>query len=73
MQGKEFFRLETNVTEPIRSMFVEDSGIWTSGEYIYNQFLDGRDHYFFLSPGTTSPQKHVTHQHYRQDQRFGLR
>eukprot|EP00698_Gefionella_okellyi_P026192 TRINITY_DN9896_c0_g1_i1.p1 TRINITY_DN9896_c0_g1~~TRINITY_DN9896_c0_g1_i1.p1 ORF type:complete len:718 (-),score=186.21 TRINITY_DN9896_c0_g1_i1:1083-3236(-) len=49
-KGKEFFRLETNLTEPIRSMFVEGNGIWTGGEYIYNQFRDAQDNYFYMSP-----------------------
>ena len=30
-KGKDFFKLVTNLTEPIRNMRVEDTKIWTGG------------------------------------------
>ena len=48
-KGKEFLRFNTNLTEPIRSMFVQDDHIYTGGEYIYNHFVQLKDTAFFMS------------------------
>ena len=48
-KGKEFLRFNTNLTEPIRSMWVGEADIHTGGEYMYNQFIDCKDTYFFMS------------------------
>eukprot|EP00742_Colponemidia_sp_Colp-10_P003875 GILJ01004126.1.p1 GENE.GILJ01004126.1~~GILJ01004126.1.p1 ORF type:complete len:722 (+),score=149.58 GILJ01004126.1:87-2252(+) len=48
-KGKEFFKFQTNLTETINSMFVEDKLIWTGGEYIYNLFDDCKDAAFYMS------------------------
>eukprot|EP00743_Colponemidia_sp_Colp-15_P004203 GILK01004535.1.p1 GENE.GILK01004535.1~~GILK01004535.1.p1 ORF type:complete len:722 (-),score=169.57 GILK01004535.1:175-2340(-) len=48
-KGKEFFKCQTNLTETINSMFVEDKLIWTGGEYIYNLFDDCKDAAFYMS------------------------
>jgi len=48
-KGKEFLRFNTNLTEPIRSMWVGEDDIHTTGEFMYNQFLNCKDTYFFIS------------------------
>jgi len=48
-KGKEFLRFNTNLTEPIRSMYIEGDEIHTGGEYIYNQFTNCKDTAFFMS------------------------
>lgn len=48
-KGKEFLRFNTNLTEPIRSMFVQDEDIYTGGEYIFNQFVQLKDTAFFMA------------------------
>ena len=48
-KGKEFLRFNTNLTEPIRSMFVQDDHIYTGGEYIFNHFYQLKDTAFFMS------------------------
>ena len=48
-KGKEFLRFNTNLTEPIRSMYIEGEDIFTGGEYIYNQFVALKDTAFFMA------------------------
>ena len=48
-KGKEFLRFNTNLTEPIRSMWVGEEDIHTGGEFMYNQFVNCKDTYFFIS------------------------
>jgi Bardet-Biedl syndrome 7 protein len=48
-KGKEFLRFNTNLTEPIRSMYVGEIDIHTGGEFMYNQFIECKDTYFFIS------------------------
>ena len=36
-KGKEFLRFNTNLTEPIKSMWVGEEEIHTGGEFMYNQ------------------------------------
>ena len=42
-KGKEFFKMSTNLSEDVRSFYVEDTSIWTAGDYIFNRFVDGKD------------------------------
>jgi len=49
-KGKEFFKFNTNLTETIHSLYVEDDKIWAGCEFIYNQFIDCKDNYFYMSP-----------------------
>lgn len=49
-KGKEFFSFNSNLTETITSLFVEELKIWTCGEYVYNLFDNGTDTHFFMSP-----------------------
>lgn len=39
-KGKEFLRFSTNLTEPIRSMWVGEDDIHTGGEFMYNCFVN---------------------------------
>jgi Bardet-Biedl syndrome 7 protein len=48
-KGKEFLRFNTNLTEPIKSMWVGEEDIHTGGEFMYNQFINCKDTYFFIS------------------------
>lgn len=50
-KGKEFFKLTSTLTEPIRKILVEDTRIWTGCENIYNLFDDGKDAAYFISRG----------------------
>lgn len=46
--GRNFFKFNTNLTEPVLGMFVENRRIYTAGEYIYNMFEDAADKHFYL-------------------------
>ena len=48
-KGKEFFKLTSSLTEPIRNIVVEDTKIWTACEYVYNLYDNGQDTAFFMS------------------------
>lgn len=48
-KGKEFFRLATSLSESINNMSVEETRIWTSCEYVYNLYDNGKDAAYFLS------------------------
>eukprot|EP00297_Palpitomonas_bilix_P004133 CAMPEP_0113915080 /NCGR_PEP_ID=MMETSP0780_2-20120614/30956_1 /TAXON_ID=652834 /ORGANISM="Palpitomonas bilix" /LENGTH=744 /DNA_ID=CAMNT_0000913455 /DNA_START=35 /DNA_END=2269 /DNA_ORIENTATION=+ /assembly_acc=CAM_ASM_000599 len=48
-KGKEFFKLKTTLSETISSMYVEDNSIWTTGEYVFTKFEDGKDRFFALA------------------------
>ena len=49
MQGKEFFKFDTSLTEPIQAIFAEGQVIATTGEFSYHQFNDTKDKYFYMS------------------------
>eukprot|EP00939_MAST-03C_sp_MAST-3C-sp1_P001191 g1191.t1 len=42
-KGKPFFKLKTNSSESVRSMFVEDAFLWTVGDHVFNIFENGKD------------------------------
>ena len=48
-KGKEFFKFSTNLTEPIKDVRVDGDRIWTTGEYVSNQYVDCVDAHFFAS------------------------
>eukprot|EP00898_Chlorokybus_atmophyticus_P008323 jgi/Chlat1/8492/Chrsp80S00652 len=48
-KGKEFFRFDTNLTETINSIYVQELAVLTGGEYIYNYFQDCKDINFYLA------------------------
>ena len=47
-KGKEFFRFNTNLTEVIRRLVVDDTRLWTAGDYIFQQFVETKDNYFYM-------------------------
>ncbi|GAX76228.1 hypothetical protein CEUSTIGMA_g3672.t1 [Chlamydomonas eustigma] len=49
-KGKEFFKFNTQITETISKVDVADKNIWSSGEYIHNMYIEGKDHAFYLCP-----------------------
>lgn len=49
-KGKQFLSFDTNLTEPIQSMFVEGSDLFLCGNYIYNHYHDCRDQNYYLAP-----------------------
>lgn len=49
-KGKEFFKVNTNLAEAIRAMFVEESKLWTAGEVVYTLFDNGKDVGFYMAP-----------------------
>lgn len=49
-KGKEFFKFNTNLSETITTMVVEETKIWTGAEYVFNLFDNGKDSEFFMCP-----------------------
>jgi len=47
-KGREFFKFTTELSEKIRHMYVEDAKMWTTGDYIYNSFVDTKDTGFYM-------------------------
>lgn len=47
-KGREFFKLTSSLTETIHNMVVEDTKIWTGGEFIYNLYEGGQDAAFYM-------------------------
>ncbi|XP_052091574.1 Bardet-Biedl syndrome 7 protein homolog isoform X3 [Mytilus californianus] len=48
-KGKNFLSFDTNLSEPIQSMYVEGSDLFTCGNYVYNHYKDCKDTNYFLS------------------------
>ena len=48
--GKEFFKFNTQLTESITKVHVFEKSIWSSAEYVHNEYLEGKDKAFFLCP-----------------------
>lgn len=48
--GKEFFKFNTQVTEQITAVHVHEKTIWSSAEYVHNEYLEGKDKAFYLCP-----------------------
>ncbi|KAK3099890.1 hypothetical protein FSP39_011300 [Pinctada imbricata] len=48
-KGKNFLSFDTNLSEPISSMYVEGSELFTSGNFVYNHYHDCKDTNYFLS------------------------
>ena len=49
-KGKEFFRFDTNLTESISGLFVQDTLLAVMGEYVCVVFEDHREKSFYMSP-----------------------
>ena len=48
-KGKEYLRFNTNVTEIIRSLHVDEEEIHTGGDFIYNLFVQCKDAAFYMA------------------------
>eukprot|EP01064_Diplonema_japonicum_P002256 TRINITY_DN1143_c4_g1_i1.p1 TRINITY_DN1143_c4_g1~~TRINITY_DN1143_c4_g1_i1.p1 ORF type:complete len:749 (+),score=130.98 TRINITY_DN1143_c4_g1_i1:49-2247(+) len=49
-KGTEYFKVETNLTEPIKNIAVKTPWIWTSGEYVVAAFEEGAEAAYLNSP-----------------------
>lgn len=49
-KGKEFFRFNTDGTETLKGIHIEDTRIWTTGEYMFNYYVDTKDAGYYMSP-----------------------
>eukprot|EP01138_Halocafeteria_seosinensis_P002815 gb/GECG01002876.1/.p1 GENE.gb/GECG01002876.1/~~gb/GECG01002876.1/.p1 ORF type:complete len:814 (+),score=106.42 gb/GECG01002876.1/:1-2442(+) len=49
-KGKEFFTFDTNLTETIKGLFVENTHIWSTGEYSYNVFENAQEQHAYMCP-----------------------
>lgn len=48
-KGKEFFRLDSNLTEDIRLVRVKDANIFTAGEFAFCRFVESKDVDFLMA------------------------
>ena len=46
--GKQFFKMQSSLVEPIHHMVVDESHLFTGCEYVFNQYDEGRDDGFFM-------------------------
>ncbi|XP_019862996.1 PREDICTED: Bardet-Biedl syndrome 7 protein homolog [Amphimedon queenslandica] len=51
-KGKQFLSFDSNLTEPIRSMYVNGSHLYTVGSYVFNHYVDCIDTDYYLSADT---------------------
>jgi Bardet-Biedl syndrome 7 protein len=49
-KGKNFFQLVSMLAERIQCLRVEDTHIWTTCEYIYTKYDEGKDVHSYISP-----------------------
>jgi Bardet-Biedl syndrome 7 protein len=47
-KGKQFLAFDTNLTEPINSMYVQGSHLMVCGPYVYNHYTDCKDTDYYL-------------------------
>ena len=48
--GKQFVDFDTNLSEPVQSMFVDGVDLFLCGSYIYNHYHDNADQNYYLAP-----------------------
>lgn len=49
-KGKRFLKFDSNLTEPIRSMYADNLDLYVCGQYICNHYHDCKDTNYYLSP-----------------------
>ncbi|KAG2526563.1 hypothetical protein JM18_004329 [Phytophthora kernoviae] len=49
-KGKEFFKFQSNLAEPLRKIHVYDNQLWTATDFTFNQYENGADKHSFVSP-----------------------
>ena len=48
-KGKDFFKLTSSLSEPINHIVVEETRMWTSCEFVYNMYDNGKDVAYYMS------------------------
>lgn len=48
-KGKEFFKFQSNLVEPMNKIHTFDAKLWTATDYIFNQYDNGQDKHSFMS------------------------
>lgn len=51
-KGKEFFRFQSNVTEPIHSLAINDHHVWAATDFVYQLYERREDRDFYSSEDT---------------------
>ncbi|KAK1936715.1 Bardet-Biedl syndrome 7 protein [Phytophthora citrophthora] len=49
-KGKEFFKFQSNLAEPMRKIYAYDSQLWTTTDFTFNQYDNGADKHSYVSP-----------------------
>lgn len=49
-KGREFFSFQTNLTEDISHLGVQETEVWVFGEYVHNSFEDSKEKNFYIAP-----------------------
>ncbi|GMF10644.1 unnamed protein product [Phytophthora lilii] len=49
-KGKEFFKFQSNLAEPMRKIHAYDSQLWTTTDFTFNQYDNGADKHSYVSP-----------------------
>ncbi|KAJ8578219.1 hypothetical protein ON010_g989 [Phytophthora cinnamomi] len=49
-KGKEFFKFQSNLAEPMRKIHAYDSQLWTTTDFTFNQYDNGSDKHSYVSP-----------------------
>lgn len=49
-KGKEFFKFQSNLAEPLRKLHVYDTRLWTLTDFTLNQYENGVDKHSYVSP-----------------------
>ncbi|OWZ14489.1 hypothetical protein PHMEG_00012034 [Phytophthora megakarya] len=49
-KGKDFFRFQSNLAEPMRKIHAYDSQLWTTTDFTFNQYDNGADKHSYVSP-----------------------
>lgn len=49
-KGKQFLKFDTNLTEPIKTMHVDNLDLYCCGKYVYNHYKDCDDLHYYVAP-----------------------
>eukprot|EP01116_Phalansterium_solitarium_P024352 TRINITY_DN88_c6_g1_i1.p1 TRINITY_DN88_c6_g1~~TRINITY_DN88_c6_g1_i1.p1 ORF type:complete len:780 (+),score=342.34 TRINITY_DN88_c6_g1_i1:136-2475(+) len=47
-KGKEFFSMDTNMSQTITAIYVEDVDIWAAADHLMTHYSDGADKHFYM-------------------------
>lgn len=62
-KGKEFFKFQSNLAEPISKIHTFDAKLWTATEFVLNQYENGTDKHSYMSPDRIHDSQLVTVNH----------